>query len=183
MPPPKRRSSSSSSSKRTSSGSDCLPPPTTIGARNRWHSPTNPALNASAARSGPPHREITSRRRVHLPDGFRIEVSLDPRLGGGRSLQRLRIHDLVGRLPNLSEIPRDLRPSREGGVSFPDGHRLVHPAPVKIGADRALEGVDEPVHLLAGRSPVEVAILVRHVAVEGGDRGVAQLGHAVTLSL
>jgi hypothetical protein len=54
MPLPKRRSSSSSSFRRTLLGRDCLPPPTTIGARNRWHSSTNPALIAWAARSGPP---------------------------------------------------------------------------------------------------------------------------------
>ena len=31
-----------------------MPPPTTTGVTNRWHSSTNPALNAWAARSGPP---------------------------------------------------------------------------------------------------------------------------------
>ena len=31
-----------------------MPPPTTIGATNRWHSSTNPAANAWAARPGPP---------------------------------------------------------------------------------------------------------------------------------
>jgi len=44
-------------------------------------------------------------------------------------------------------------------------------------ADRALEIVDERVHLLVRRSPVEVAVLVRRVSVEGGDRRVDQLGH------
>jgi hypothetical protein len=50
MPLPKRRSSISSSFRRTPSGRDRLPPPTT-GATNRWHSSTNPALNAWEARS------------------------------------------------------------------------------------------------------------------------------------
>ena len=54
MPLPKRRSSSISSFTRTSLGRDRVPPPTTMGARNRWISSTNPASIAWAARSGPP---------------------------------------------------------------------------------------------------------------------------------
>ena len=37
-------------------GRDRLPPPTSSGATNRWHSFTDPALNAWAASSGPPTR-------------------------------------------------------------------------------------------------------------------------------
>jgi hypothetical protein len=54
MPLPKRRSSNSSSFRRTLLGRDCLPPPTAMGATNSWHSSTKPALNAWAAKSGPP---------------------------------------------------------------------------------------------------------------------------------
>src|SRR5207247_3372724 len=61
--------------------------------------------------------------------------------------------------------------------SLPVDHHLVHPAPVEVGADPPLELVDEGVHLLIRRGPVEVAVLVRHVAVERRDRRVAQLGH------
>ena len=58
-----------------------------------------------------------------------------------------------------------------------ESHHLVHPAPVEVGADRPLEVVDEGMHLLVRRSPVEVAVLVRDVAVERRDRRVDQLRH------
>ena len=51
---PKWRSSSSSSFTRTFLGRTGLPPPTMMGAMNRWHSSTNSAQIAWAARSGPP---------------------------------------------------------------------------------------------------------------------------------
>ena len=177
MPLPKRRSSSSSSCQRTLSGRDCVPPPTTMGATKRWHSSTNPALIAWAARSGPPTRDVAFRRRFHLPDRVRVEVPLDPCPGAGDGVQRPGVHDLVGRLPDLRVVPDDGRLVGEGD-GLPVGHHLVHPAPVEVGADRPLEVVDEAVHLLVRRGPVEVAVVVRDVAVERRERRVDQLGHA-----
>ena len=40
-------------------------------------------------------------------------------------------------------------------ASLPVHHRLVHPAPVQVGADRPLEVVDEREQLLVGGRPVE----------------------------
>src|SRR5262249_44081567 len=56
-------------------------------------------------------------------------------------------------------------------------HRLVHPAPVEVGACGTHEVVDELVHLLVRRRPVEPALPVLDIAVERGDRGVDQSGH------
>jgi hypothetical protein len=53
---------------------------------------------------------------------------------------------------------------------------LVHPAPVEVGADRPLEVVDEAVHFLVRRSPVEITVLIRCVAVERGSRQSKPLG-------
>ena len=41
------------------------------------------------------------------PDGVRVEFPLDPRSGRGYRLQRPRVHDLLGRLPDGREVPRD----------------------------------------------------------------------------
>src|SRR5215203_1640188 len=45
------------------------------------------------------HADVTSGLRFHLPDRFRVEVSHYPRPGAEDSIQRLGVHDLVGRLP------------------------------------------------------------------------------------
>jgi hypothetical protein len=45
-----------------------------------------------------------------------------------------------------------------------------------VGADRALEVVGEGVDLLVRLGPVELAVLVGDVAVEGRDSGIDQLG-------
>jgi len=92
-------------------------------------------------------------------------------------LQRLGVHDLLGRLPDLREVLNEGRLVRHGVRALPVDHRLVHPAPVEVGANRPLEVIDEGMHLLVRRSPVEVAVLVRYVAVERDDRRVDQLGH------
>src|SRR5919206_1471203 len=51
--------------------------------------------------------EITVRGRLELPDGSSVEASFDPGPGAGRRLQRGRVHDLVGRLPDLGELLHD----------------------------------------------------------------------------
>src|SRR5215210_3678336 len=86
---------------------------------------------------------------------------------------------VTGHAPVLSvPSPTPLKPLVYEGVrSVPVEHHLIHPAPVEVGADRPLEVVDEGVHLLVRRSPVEVAVLVRYVAVERRDRQVDKLGH------
>src|SRR5215208_663989 len=179
MPLPKRRSSSSTSFRRTLSGRDRLPPPTTIGATNRCNSLTNPALNAWAASSGPP--TMRSRQSLHLPDRFGIEVPLDPCPGGRYRLQRLGVHNLVGRLPDLREIPHQRGPVGECGVGLPTDHRFVHPTPVQVSADQPLEVVNKGMHLLVWYSPAEIAVLVRYVVVERRDRQVDQLSHGEPL--
>src|SRR5215203_3674144 len=136
-----------------------------------------PGLYRLGGEVGTAHANVTSRSRLHLPDRFRVEVPLDPRPGGGYRLQRRGVHDLVGRLPYLGEVPHDGRLIGECLIGLPDGHHVVYPAPVEVGADRALEVVDEGVHLLVRRSPVEVAVLVRYVAVERRDLRVDQPSH------
>jgi hypothetical protein len=50
---------------------------------------------------------------------------------------------------------------------------------VEIGADRPLEVIDERMHLGIGGRPLETAALILDISVEGRDRRVDQLGHAV----
>jgi len=129
---------------------------------------------------GTAHGDVTS-RCLHLPDLFRVEVSLDPRPGAGHCLERLGVHDRVGRVPYLREV------AHEGplvGKGLPGDHDLIHAAPVEIGAYRPLEVVDEGVHLLVRLSPVEVAVLVGDVAVQRRDRRVDQLGrHEISVGV
>jgi hypothetical protein len=135
-----------------------------------------PGVDRLSREVGPAHQDVSSRCRFQLSDRFGVEVSLDPRSGAGYRLQRLRVHDLVRRLPYLREILHVGRLVGEG-ERLPRDHHLVYPAPVEVGADRPLEVVDEGVDLLVRLSPVEVAFLVRHVAVERRDRRVDQFRH------
>jgi hypothetical protein len=101
------------------------------------------------------HRRLTP---AGLPDRFRVELSLDPRPGRGHRLQRLRIDDLVGRSPDLSE-GLDV-PGLVGEVIIvPVDHHFVQPSPEEVCATGPLELVDECVHLLVGLGPVEFAVL------------------------
>ena len=68
-------------------------------------------------------------------------------------------------------------PGHVAGRGLPVAHRLVHPAAEEVGADLALVVVDHLVQLVGRRGPREPALRVVDVAVEGGDRGVAQQGH------
>jgi hypothetical protein len=52
-----------------------------------------------------------------------------------------------------------------------------NPAPVQVRANRPLEVVDERVHFLVRRRPIEPALRVLDVAVERRDHRVDQLGH------
>src|SRR5215212_7709852 len=83
---------------------------------------------------GTAHDHVPSRRRLHLPYRFGVELSLDPRPGGGYCLQRPGVHDLVGGLPELREVAHKGRLLGEGVVVLPTDHRLVHPASVEVGA-------------------------------------------------
>ena len=127
------------------------------GARNRWHSSTRPARNASAASVGPP-----------------IEMSRAAAFSAAPPPGRTRARSACGRWrpPPACASRRPCRPparSRRSRASparrvvhrLPDGHRLVHPAAVEVRADRPLEVVDERVHLLVGRRPVELAVARR----------------------
>jgi hypothetical protein len=64
-------------------GKDCLPPPTKMGARNRWHSSTNPALIAWAARLGPLPREA-SPAKVAKDGQYNHDNDDDPKPGRHR---------------------------------------------------------------------------------------------------
>src|SRR5436309_16001915 len=63
-----------------------------------------PSLDGVSGKLGTAHGQVTGRRSLQLPDRVRIEVPLDPRLAAGHRLQRLRVDDLVGRLPDLREL-------------------------------------------------------------------------------
>ena len=177
MPLPNRRSSSSSSSRRTMVGE--------APCATADHDGRNEEV-ALVDESGPERvggelwasdPEVTLRCRLQLPDRLGVEVSLDPRPGAGDCLQRRRVHDLVGRAPDLSEV-------LDGGwlvrdvPGLPGEHHLEHPPPVEVGADRPLEVVDERVHLLVRHAPVELALLICDIAVERCDGEVDQLAHS-----
>ena len=123
------------------------------------------------------NRDVAFRQRFHLPHRLWVEVALDPRPGAGHLLQRLRVHDLVGRLPYPRKVLRRGRMVEDGVRRLPVDHHFIHPASVEVRPDPALEVVDEGVHLLVRRSPIEAAALVCHVAVERSDRRVDQLNH------
>src|SRR3989442_7036360 len=147
-----------------------------MGTTSRWSSSTNPALIACAARSGPP-TDMSCDVVAFIRRTARVEVLLDPRPGAGRRHQGRGVHDLVSRLPDLRVVPQDRWLTGIGRCGFPVPHHVVHPASVEVGTDAPLEVVDEGVDLLVRRSPVEVAVLVRDVAVERCDRRIDQPGH------
>jgi hypothetical protein len=122
------------------------------------------------------HADVTLRRCLHLPDRIGVEGSLDPGPRAGDRLQRVGVHDLLSRPPYLHEVLLDWM-VRHGVGGLSVDHRLVHPAAVEVGADRPLEVVDEGVRVLGRLGPVKVAVLVRYLAVERGDRRGDQLGH------
>src|SRR5215204_241451 len=177
MPAAKRRSSANSRPRRTSSGRARLPPPTMMGARKSRHSSTSSALNAWSASPGPPVV------RSLLADALISRTALGSK---PRSIRVLRVgascnvleDDLVGRLPDLGEVLGELRGGGKGRIGFPGQHRLVHPAPVQVGPNGTLQGVDEPVDLFVRLGPVKLAVLVLDVSIQGDDRGVDELGHA-----
>ena len=100
--------------KRTSSGRDGLPPPTTIGREEQVALVDQPGLERLGGEVGTAHADVAFRRRLHLPDRFGVEVALDPRPGAGYRLQRLGVHDLVGRLPDLRVVLHERRLVGEG---------------------------------------------------------------------
>src|SRR5215211_2121689 len=125
---------------------------------------------------GTAHADVTLRRCLHPPYRIGFEGPLDPGPRAGYRLQRLGVHDLLGRPPYLREVLLDWM-VRNGVGGLPVDHRLVHPAAEEVGADRPGEVVDEGVRVLGRLGPVEVAVLVRYVAVERHDRRGYQLGH------
>ncbi len=104
-----------------------------------------------------PDREITSCGLLHPEHRLRVEGSLDPRPGTRGRVERLRVHDLVGTLPDRREVTGDGIALTDRVDGLPVAHGLVHPAPVQIGADAPLEIVDEGVHLFVRHRPVELA--------------------------
>lgn len=109
-----------------------------------------------------------------MPNGFGIEVSLDPRLHAGDRVERPRVDDLLRRLPNFGEIANNGRLALIGVGGLPVEHCLVHSTSVQVGVDRPRQLVDEGVHLVVGASssghPFEPALSLFHIPVESGDR-------------
>src|SRR4028119_431348 len=63
--------------------------------------PALPGPHGLGGARGAAHGKVAPHRPFHPPHRLGVEVPLDPRLGGRHCLQRLGVHDLVGRLPNL----------------------------------------------------------------------------------
>ena len=156
----------------------CLPPPTTTGARNSEHWSTKCDLNAWEARPGPPIRIslLAVAFSSRIASGTKALSTLRP--GRGDHLQRRGEDDLVGSLPNPRKVAHDRRRSSEAGVGFPNGHRVVHLPPVQMRAGWPREVIDEPVHLIIGHGPVELAIQILDVAVKRRDYQVDELGRS-----
>ena len=140
------------------------------------NSSTSPASKAWAASSGPP----TARSRS--------AAAFSCRTASGSKSRSIRVLALdavssVLEYTILSAARQIAAKSRDHGrlvfelERLPGEHHLVQPPPVEVRPDRPLEVVDERVHLLVRLAPVELAVLVRDVAVERGDRRVDQLGH------
>jgi hypothetical protein len=154
-------------------GRDRLPSPTTMGVMNRWHSSTNPALNAWAARSGRP-------RRCRVPLAFSADGTRRDRSPARSASWRWRpppayLSTRSCRQPAISGRSPARRTVGKGVRGLPVAHQLVHPAPVEVRADLRLEVVDESVHLLVRRGPLEVTVSVGIIAVERRDGRVDQV--------
>ena len=121
--------------------------------------------------------QVPLRLSLQEPDRLRVEGPLDPRPGGGHLPQRGAEHDLVRRLPEPGEVQDVGRVAGLFVQGLPDGHHLVHPPPVKMGAQRPHQVVDEGVHLLVRLGPVEAPGRILDVAVQRHERRVDQLGH------
>ena len=53
------------------------------------------------------HRDVMVRRRTQLPDGVGVEGARDARPARRCGFKRRGVHDLVGGLPNLREVPHE----------------------------------------------------------------------------
>lgn len=124
---------------------------------------------------GTTHTDVTCRSGLHLPDRFSVEISFNPRSCRGYSPECHRVHNLVGRPPDLREVPYDWRLAGEVEI-LPRDHDLVHSAPEEVSANRPREVVDEGVDFLIRLGPIELAVFVCHVPVERRERRVDQLG-------
>ena len=125
--------------------------------------------------------EVARRRRLHLSDRVGVERPIDPCPRAGCRLQGPRVHDLVGGSPELREVLDD--PRLVGGVHrLPRHEDVVHPSPQQERADRALQVVDDGMHVFIGCGPIEAAVRVGDVAVERGERGVDQPRHVSMLA-
>lgn len=97
--------------------------------------------------------------------------------GAGHRLERSREHSLLGGPPDLGEVADHRGLIGAAAHRLPEDHRFVHTTAVEVGADRALELVDESMHLIIRRRPVERALLVLDVAVKRRDWRIDQLDH------
>jgi hypothetical protein len=77
------------------------------------------------------HKDITLGTLLQLPNCRRIKSAFKPGPSRGYLAQCFRIDDLVGKLPDLREVPQYRRLLGEPGVSLPGRHGLIHSASVQ----------------------------------------------------
>src|SRR5207248_1338102 len=107
-----------------------------------------------------PDRNIGFRGFLEPPDRIGVEATFDPRPGAGQRLKCPGVHDLLRRPPDRGEVPAHHRRIRAAAGGLPEGHRLVYPAAIEVGADRPLEVVYEGMHLVVRGGPIEPALFV-----------------------
>src|SRR5262249_42061379 len=73
----------------------------------------------------PSHRNIVRHLSLQAANRLRVEFPLKARLRCRDSRQRFGIDDLIGGLPDPSEVHDDWRPIRNDLRRFPNGHRLI----------------------------------------------------------
>src|SRR5260370_36726114 len=88
------------------------------------------------------------------PHYLGIDLALDRRSHAARLAEGPGVDDLRGRLPLPRPVEYELRLVGDAVRGLPVDHRLVHPSPVEVGANRRLELVDVGMHLLIGSGPV-----------------------------
>src|SRR5436305_9858922 len=122
--------SRSSSSARTPSGSARLPPPTTSGTRKQMALIDELRGHGQAGKLGTSDRYIGSKLFFESPDRLGVELALDPCPRAGHGLKRPGEDKLLGRSPDLGEVPGYSRLILAAAHRLPEDHRVVHAAPV-----------------------------------------------------
>jgi ATP/maltotriose-dependent transcriptional regulator MalT len=138
-------------------------------------------LHRLAGEIGTGDGEVVTGVLLQPADVLEVELPLEPRPGAGHRVEGPGEDDLVGRAPDLRVV---LDHGRLAGEvqGLPGDHHLVHPASIEIGPDRPREVVHESVNLLVRLRPTPLAVGVRDVPVERGERQVDQLAQGLFTS-